>query len=200
MRAQGIELLVPGYPLRVVDADVAVLPPPGEPEYNVYTPLLREMGIPVVAERDPLRGLVLALKYPVRSVSRLLFGVDPGGECGVTTIGDGTVIYTFKSPCRSAGARILEVSRRIPHDKMNVYVGDGQGLGEAMHSLVAAGISYSIIEERGSTVEPSHGPLRGVLKDKDLLASLTIALRGAYAWAYYSKELPRADGLRGPQG
>ena len=171
--------------------DVAVLPPPGEPEHGYYEPLLRARGIPYVAERDPLAGLLLALHHPKRMLDSIVFGVDPGREeCGLTALGDGSLFYAEKTRCGEAPAAIEGVLGRIPHRGSKVYIGDGDVPRSLVEGLRERGISYVLVKERSTTSRPVLGPLAPVLRDKDLRASLTIALRGTHAAIPYVRGVP----------
>ncbi len=178
LRAQGVRLLIP-QPGSLPRGDVAVLPEKGSPEHRFYEPMLRRLGIPAVAHRDPLAGLALALSYPRRSLGRLTIGVDPGRKCGLVVIGGPYVVVARKVDCEGIGPAVRSLADRIPNSGVEVLVGDGEGMLRAVESLESEDIVYAIVPENGSTSNPSRGPLESVLRDKDLLASLTIALRGA---------------------
>ena len=98
LRAQGVRLLVP-QPGPLPRGDVAVLPERGSPEYRLYAPELKRIGVPAVAHGDPLAGLSLALSYPRPSLGRLTVGVDPGRECGLVVIGGPYVVVARKVGC-----------------------------------------------------------------------------------------------------
>ncbi len=177
LEAQGIKVIVP-RPGRLPRADLAVLPEPSSPEHRYYRPLLEEAGIPHVSHRDPLTGLALALAYPLASLGSLVAGIDPGRRCGLVVLGGTLVIHASKVLCESIGRELHSLLARIPHSQRMILLGDGEGVMEAAASLEQEGLSYRLVHEWGSTSSPARGPVEDVLKDKDLLAGLTIALRG----------------------
>ncbi len=179
MKAQGVELIIPG-PGSLPPADIALLPGPETPEYSYYVPRLREMGVPFIASIDPLTGLSRSLAYPRPNPETLIIGVDPGSTCGYVAVSDSNVLLGGKVECSLLGPKAIELAVRIPASNRMVFVGDGYGAATAVESLLEYGVEFTLVGERGSTSRPARGPLERVLKDKDLLASLTIALRGAY--------------------
>ncbi|MCE4626015.1 MAG: hypothetical protein F7C35_09175 [Desulfurococcales archaeon] len=180
LRVQGVTLIIPP-PGLLPKADIAVLPSKGTPEELYYRPLLESAGIPSVMDRDPLRALALALSHPwpPREVA---FGVDPGRSCAVVMIVDGRVLSAFKSDCDMLARSISDLLARIPYQYFNIYLGDGEGVPGAVNSLTDAGLPFTLVREAGSTSNPARTPLARVLHDKDLIAGLTIALRGVYGW------------------
>jgi len=178
LSAQGIVFSLP-RPGTLVDADVAVAPLPGTPEEAVYAPYLAEYPGPVIVEEDPLTAAALAIAYPRRGFSLLRVGVDPGSSCGVAAVADEYIIEASKVECGVLGEHVASLAARIPHAALRVYVGDGQGSGEAAASLEAAGIDYGMVDESWTTRRAPGGVAR-FIKDRDILASVAIALRGAY--------------------
>jgi hypothetical protein len=195
MLAQGLELIIPSG-MNIPDADLAVFPSLGSPEYRFYYPLVERKGIPSIVEEDPIRGITRSIVYPRHSFRTLIFGVDPGGMCGLVALGDGYLVHAGKYDCNMLGDHIEELGSRIPAEENLVYVGDGQGLDKAINSLTQHGVPFHVVPEVGSTSYHVKGPLEELLKDKDLLASLTIALRGRNQGVQNSYLFPGNSRLR----
>ena len=176
LEGQGILVLFPA-PGEPVDADVAVLPPPGSIEDHVYDYSVVRAGRLVRVE-----GFRRALFESIAGVrgrfSYVAAGVDPGRECGVSLLGDGVLLDATRLDCQGVGGYIKGLLDDVPHDWYTVFVGDGPGFGDAVESLEAEGLRYVVLEESYTT--------RGVLpvypwvRDKDILASIRIAYKGVY--------------------
>ena len=167
-------------PGTLIDADVAVAPLPGSPEEALYRESLDSFPGPVIVERNPYTALSRALAHPRPRFSRLIAGVDPGRECGLAVIGDGVVIGLVKVDCGRLADAIMGFQENYPAARTETYIGDGQGFPRAAASMELAGLSYTVVDERGTTRPPAYAGLFSLVKDRDLLAGLAIALKGAY--------------------
>jgi hypothetical protein len=105
-------------------------------------------------------------------------------------LGDGIIFFGEKINYYNINKKIRYLIRNIPGEKYYVFLGDGQGL-DALLSVLdnpindnQRGIQFGLVEERGSTKEPVRGPMLSYFRDKDLLAALTIAVRGGYSGLY----------------
>ncbi len=188
-KLQGIRISVPGAEkILLPDGGIAVLESRRSPEYLYYGEVLRRSGYPCIFERDPLRAVSLAITYPGSVLNRVVIGVDPGDSCGLVALGDGLVLFAEKINCMNIKDKIQYIVGSIPGKAYSIFVGDGQGLGGVLDALtsisLASNIRLGLVEEKGSTREPVRGPLASYLKDKDLLAGLTIAVRGGYSGLY----------------
>ncbi len=172
--AQGVHLFVP-LRLDVVEADVAVEPLPGTPEWLAYS--AAELRVAYrVSHPDPLAALALAVTAPRSGFSRLLLGVDPGRLCAASLVGDGILLRAAKMPCSELGGFAVEAYRRMPSEAFEAIVGSGPGFAEAVASLEAEGVPFRLADESWTTSRPAMwDPLR-VLGDRDLAAAATIAL------------------------
>jgi len=179
LEAQNILFVYPP-PDRLVDADIVVAPLPDSPEEPLYRPVLDEYRGPVVRDRDPHAALSRSLAYPKDMFTRLIIGVDPGRECGVAAIVDGIVIQLSKRPCPDLAPTVRELAALYPSTRVETYIGDGHGLAAATASMDELGLEYVIVDEYGTTRPPSYAGLFSLVRDKDLLAGLAIALKGAY--------------------
>jgi len=179
LEAQSILLVYPS-PERLVDADIVVAPLPGSPEEPLYRATLDEYKGPVVRERDPHAALSRSLSYPKDRFARLIIGVDPGRDCGVAAIVDGIVISLTRRPCTDLAPTVRELAGLYPSSRVETYIGDGYGLAAAAASMDEHGVEYVIVDEYGTTRPPSYAGLFSLVRDKDLLAGLAIALKGAY--------------------
>ena len=177
--AQGVRIHLP-RPGTLLDADVVVAPLPGSPEEAAYREAIEAYAGPVVEARDPLTAMSLALAFPRERFRRLVVGIDPGSaSCGVAALADRYLVEAARVPCGGLGPWVLGVSRRVPHWRLEVYLGDGPGSGGASESLAVHGIDYYYVDESGTTRRPPLH-LGGLVRDKDILAGAAIALRGAY--------------------
>ncbi len=170
---------MPG-PSTLIDADIVVAPLPGSPEAIAYRGVLEAFPGPTIVERDPLTALARALAYPRTGFSRLVFGIDPGRACGGIVVGDSYIVSYFREPCESVGGRVALLASRMPHSSLEVYLGNGPGSGTAASSLIESGIEPLIVDEDGTTRRPPISTLESLPRDRDILAALAIALRGAY--------------------
>jgi len=185
------------HPGALLDADVVVAPLQGSPEYVLYRESLEDYTGPVVAARDPYHALASALSHPKRGFTRLIIGVDPGRECGVAVIADGVVVRLEKTPCRSLAPTIIESLDRYPSARAETYIGDGYGFSRAVESMEEAGLAYVIVDESGTTRPSAYAGLFSRVKDRDLLAGLAIALKGAYGSGRLAPQVRGGDRLRG---
>ncbi|MCE4609753.1 MAG: hypothetical protein F7C36_05180 [Desulfurococcales archaeon] len=182
LEAQGIEIEIP-YPFTGLRGDIAVFRTPRDPEFYYYIKDLDEKGIPYIVELDPLRAISLSLIYPRSLFFKVVIGIDPGDRCGLVLLGDGVLLYSEKVQCNIIGERIRELSGLVEALEYRVYIGGGTGIDTALSSLENKGIKYRIVEEYKTTKDPSNGPITSLLKDKDLVAGYTIAVRGESLWA-----------------
>ncbi len=168
-------------PEELFDADVIVAPLEGTPEFKVYSNALESYKGGVIRERDPHKALMMALTYPRRGFRRVVFGIDPGKNCGLAGLGDRFIVHTSYIPCNNVGKEISELKNKIPGDYWEVYVGNGYGVYKAVASLLEAGISYKLVDEHGTTKKTSEKRFTGPVKNRDIISGLAIALRGAYS-------------------
>ena len=174
----GISLPFPG---ELIDAEVVVAPLRGTPEYHAYSWSLSQYRGGVIRERDPHRALMLALSYPKAYFERVIIGVDPGRECGLAGIADSLLVHARRVPCERLGEIVEELRYTIPWKRWEVYVGNGHGFAYAAASLSAHGIDYGVVEE-ASTSRPEAKPRMALgIRDRDIIAGVAIALRGAYS-------------------
>ena len=179
LEAQGILVVFPD-PTDELEVDVAVEPAPDSPERLAYSACKVRARHWVRGVRDARLALSLAIAAPKGVFDELLIGVDPGtGGCGVTAIADGIVVWAGRGPCESLGERILWLKSWIPSKEYSVYVGSGPGFSVAEDSLASMGISYVVVEEYGTTRHPILWHVLEKLRDRDLVASASIALLGA---------------------
>jgi len=174
---QGLALYIPGG-LGPVRADVVVEPLPGTPEWRAYS-TVEVMARYRVSHPDPLTALALAVAAPRRGFSRLLLGVDPGGTCAGSLVGDSLLLSVFRAPCASLGEKALDASKRIPAGRFEVIVGSGPGFEEAASSLARAGVPFRVADESWTTSRPSLWVPLQALGDRDIAAAATIALLAA---------------------
>ncbi len=187
LEVQGVSVNLPGI-YEYIDADVVVAPLEGSPEESAYADTLRKYPGPIISDSDSIRALALALAYPDDRFNRLVLGVDPGRRCGFSCIGDDMVVYVGKVDCRGIGFAVKSLLERIPADRHEVYVGDGSGLETAAASFDANSIPYRVTDERGtSKTLMATKRILDVVKDRDIIASIAIALRGAYGVRYINK-------------
>jgi len=181
LEPQGIFVTSPRGGRSWLGGDVYVAPLPGSPEEAYYREFLSELrasGARLVVERDPYRAIYSAVAHPHGYYSTVAVGIDPGGRCAASAVGDGLLLWTWSGPCSGVGAAVRRAASIMPHITFSVYLGDGPGFEEAELSLVGEGLGYSVVPEQDSTVRPvSLGVLKRLL-DKDVLASATIAFRG----------------------
>ncbi len=171
-----------------IDADVVVAPLEGSPEESAYVDTLRNYPGPIISDSDSIRALALALAYPDDRFNRLVLGVDPGRRCGFSCIGDDIVVYVGKVDCGSVGFTVKSLLERIPANRREVYVGDGSGFEAAAASFDVNSIPYRVTDERGtSKTLMVTKRILDVVKDRDIIASIAIALRGAYGARYINK-------------
>ena len=179
LEGQGVRILLP-RPESLIDADIVVSPLPGSPEEAAYRSILEAYNGPVVAARDPLTAMSLALAYPRERFRRLVVGIDPGPVgCGVAALADRYLVEAARVPCEGLGSWVRGISGRVPHWRLEVYLGDGPGSSGASESLSGSGLDYYYVDERGTTRRPPIS-LGRLVRDKDILAGAAIALRGAY--------------------
>lgn len=176
---QGVRVILPKRG-ELIDADIIVLPGENTPEKEYFREAIEGFKGPVISEENPFRALVYAITYPRRGFTRLVFGVDPGKQCGVAGIGDTLIIFASKVDCNMVGGLVGELIRSIPARRTEVYVGNGQGFLTAITSLGENNIHYIIVDETGTTGSTSPDRVNGIVKDRDIIAGITIALRGAY--------------------
>ncbi len=167
-------------PNELIDASVVVAPLRGTPEYMVFNNILREYNGGIIWERDPQRALMLALAYPRSRFSRVIFGIDPGKKCGVAGLGDDLLVYASKEPCEAVGSILTNLRLKVPSKNWEVYVGNGHGFLKAIESLENSKIDYVIVDESGTTRSSRRNLYARGVKDRDIIASMAIALRGAY--------------------
>lgn len=179
LETQGVKVILPHWG-DYIDADIVILPLEGSPEEKYYAGSLSRYRGPLVYDEDPLRALVYAITYPRRGFNRLVFGVDPGGMCGVASIGDSLVIHASKVDCSLVGPTVKALMESIPAERREVYAGNGHGLARAAASLARCGIAYGIVDETGTSRFKGRRGFNGVVRDRDIIAGIAIALRGAY--------------------
>ncbi len=182
---QGIRLAVPRDPGQPVYGEVCVIPPEGSPDYRWALEAASKSGCRgLVGDVDPERALYKALHYPGDGFMQAVIGVDPGRECAASAIADGVLVWMWRGRCASVGLSIKGFLDKASPSVLNIFLGSGPSFEEAEYSLALAGLSYTIVEEWGTTSMP-YDPPGGVytsMLDKDLLASLTIAYRGLVGW------------------
>jgi len=177
LRAQGYTLEVPSIGSRL-EGDLAVFTARASPEHKYYASRLPP-GTPSIFEKNPVAALARVIAYPDPELGVLRIGVDPGRRCGVTFVGDGVLFYWEKVECDSL-PDIAVLARRIPAGSVEVLLGDGEGLGEAIRGFEGLGFNVGIVEEHHTTSTPVSWSIARMLGDKDLAASLSIALRGGF--------------------
>ncbi len=179
LHKQGIRILLPP-PGELIDASIAIAPPPGSPERVLYEEALNDFDGIVISERDPVKALGLALAWPKSAFRRTIAGIDPGRRCGVTVVADDIIVQAYKHPCTSIGRRLATFMEQVPTQAFNIYLGDGPGFAEAAASLAASNLEFAVVDEWGTTKRSLRRGIASYIRDRDLLASLAIALRGAY--------------------
>lgn len=185
--AQGVVFLLPA-PGEPVVADVAVLPPEGSPEDLLYDySLVRASRY--VRRKGFRESLFHALAGPSGVFRSLIIGLDPGRECGASVIGDGLLIDASRVGCSSVGGYARGILDDAPYRLYSIYLGDGPGFEEAAASLAGAGLDFTVLEEGYTTRAPL--PRLGLVKDKDILASIRIAYKGVYGGDRVAREAPR---------
>ena len=172
---QGVSLFQPAG-LHEVVADVSVEPLPGTPEWLLYRGVPRRVSYRI-SERDPWRALALALSAPRGGFARVGVGVDPGSTCAVSIVADGLLLRAWKTPCGNVGWELAGLLARIPYSRLDIAVGSGPGMPEASLSLGEAGLEYRVADESWTTSRPALWSPLEALRDRDLRASATIALR-----------------------
>jgi hypothetical protein len=159
-----------------VVADVSVEPLPGTPEWLLYQGVPRRVSY-TVSERDPLKALAQALTVPRSGFVRVSVGIDPGATCAVAIVADGILLRAWKTPCRLVGWELAGLLARLPSSRLDIAVGSGPGMLEASLSLGEAGLDYIVADESWTTSRPALWSPLGSLRDRDIRASATIALR-----------------------
>lgn len=179
LEAQGvrIELPSPGSPIL---SRVVVAPRRGSPEYRAYREVLSSLrGAHIITYPRPLGALLRAIIAPRGSYATILVGVDPGRECAASAYGERYVVWLWKGRCSRVGRAIMGLLSEAPHDSALISLGSGPGFEEAEASLGEAGLGYVVVDELYTSSRPIESRVAGVVGDRDVLASLTIALRGA---------------------
>lgn len=179
LEIQGIRILLQRQE-EFIDADIIVLPKRNSPEEKFFERVVSSFNGPLISEEDPVKALVYAITYPRKGFKKLIFGIDPGKECGIASIGDTLIVFVSKVDCSMVGSTIRELVKSIPAKTSEVYVGNGHGFIDAIASLSQSGIEYFIVDETGTTGASSINHVSEIVKDRDIIAGITIALRGAY--------------------
>ncbi len=192
--AQGVVFLLPA-PGEPVIADVAVLPREGSPEGLLYDySVVRASRI--VRKPGFRESLFDALSGPRGFFRSLVIGLDPGRECGASVIGDGLLLDASRMPCGEVGGYARGILADAPYRVYSIYLGDGPGFEDAAASLSGEGLEYTVLEEGYTTRGPLPGG--GLVKDKDILASIRIAYKGVYGGDWVARRVPR--GYRSREG
>ncbi len=110
----------------------------------------------------------------------LRIGIDPGaGGCGYAAFGDSLLISVGRAPCDSIGYTVRGLVDRAPARDRVILVGDGPGLAVASLSLELESLEYRVVPEAGTSGgRPPYLP--GIVKDRDVIAAVRIALRPSY--------------------
>lgn len=172
---QGIRLFQP-HGLDAVVADVSVEPLPGTPEWLLYQGVPQRVSYKI-SERDPWRALARALTVPRSGFARVAVGIDPGSTCAVAIVADGILLRAWKAPCHTVGRELTGLLARLPSSRLDIAVGSGPGMPEASLSLGEAGLEYIVADESWTTSRPALWAPLERLRDRDIKASATIALR-----------------------
>ncbi len=184
MLGQGIEIVVPRDLGEPVEGEVLVAPPPSDPLYAAYRPLIESFEGRIVSDESPRRALFRALSRETGFFKDLVVGVDPGRLCAMAALGDGLVIWVWKGLCSSLGSEVERLMADAPYKSLRAFLGAGPGYLEALKALESLSLPVAIVEESGSTSSPYGVPggLSGVVRDEDVLAALTIAYKGLSDW------------------
>lgn len=153
--------------------EVAVMPMPGSPEYRLLADKVN--GRPKIFEENPLRALLLAIAYPLRSFSSLRVGIDPGRRsCGVAALADGLLFHASSIDCSEVGREASSIIKAVPSGSSSVFLGSGTGWEEAADALLEAGVEFKVVDEYGTSKGDLGLPLP--LKDKNMRAAVRLAL------------------------
>ncbi len=176
LRIQNIEIIMP-EPDEDINVDVAVMPGPDSIE-RLYEWKGVKARFYVRDVKDPWRALSEALVYPSDTFKILSIGVDPGPKAsGLSALADDILLWASKIPNEELADRILWLRSWIPFKLSKVYV--GKSFSENVRCVLdSADIKYILVDERGTTVTPSRWYVLEELKNRDIVASVTIALIG----------------------
>ena len=134
----------------------------------------------IVEDDDEQRALYRALSPPEGVFTLLRIGIDPGaGGCGYAAFGDSLLISVGRASCYSIGYTVRGFINRVPARDRVILVGDGPGLTAASLSLELESLDYNVVSEAGTSGgRPPYLP--GLVKDRDAIAAVRIALRPSY--------------------
>ncbi len=178
LAAQGVSIAL-SHPSTPVEADSVVIPPASDPEHRLVDERLYRASL-IVEDDDEQRALYRALSPPEGTFTLLRIGIDPGaGGCGYAAFGDSLLISVGRAPCDNIGHTVRGLVERAPAWDRVILVGDGPGLAMASLSLELESLDYRIVSEAGTSGgRPPYLPR--VVKDRDAIAAVRIALRPSY--------------------
>lgn len=180
LEAQGVILLTPSITseLRV---DVIVEPLKGEPEWLLYKSHSRIRAKYIIGANveNPYKALALSLIAPKPRYSMAAIGIDPGtSACGFSLIADDILLMAKKISCSKTLQMLDWIREWLPTNSIKIFLGKGPGLNYLRELLEASRIDYQIVDEDYTTSRPTYWHISRILRDKDLTASVTIALKG----------------------
>ena len=173
---QGIDVILPSLDKRL-SVDVAVLPKPDSPESRTRWQIYAKYIIDYV--NDPWQALSLAIVAPKKTFRTLSIGIDPGPSfLGLSAIADNVLLWISKLSLRELKKEITWLKNWIPSLITKIYVGGGEYSKNVTKELNDLKYDIKIINEDGTTSMPSNWCILEAIRDRDLMASITIALIG----------------------
>jgi hypothetical protein len=179
LEVQGIRIVIPNDLSSRMEADVVVMPKPGSPEEKAIKRDNLKTRYLIKGVEDPWLALSLAIASPLRRFNVLSIGIDPGPKVsGLSAIADSVLLWTSKITLDEVVPMILWLESWIPSIRRKVYIGRSQFSKELATALAEKGIPYILVDEEGTTKAPSRWYVLERLKDRETVASATIALLG----------------------
>ncbi len=160
-----------------LNVDVAVLPKPGSPESEIEWRIHAKYIIDNVS--NPWQAISLAITAPKKAFRTLSIGIDPGPTfLGLSAIADNILLWLSKLNIVELKKEIVWLKNWIPSSITRVYVGGGEYSGNVIEELNDLKYDVRIVNEDGTTSMPSNWRILETVRDRDLMASITIALIG----------------------
>ncbi|MEM4428842.1 MAG: hypothetical protein QXJ33_03250 [Acidilobaceae archaeon] len=128
-----------------------------------------------IRELDPWIALFKAIFHPV-GVQRLRIGIDPGSTCAIAIYADNILVWVEKTDCRSIPSKIRWIINVTQPKDYIINIGSGTGYDIVAESLLREGIAFTIVPEEGTSRRQHILKLRGIVRDKDIQAAMTLAL------------------------
>ncbi len=174
---QGIDIILPSLH-KSIYADVVVMPDVESPESKVRWPIRASYYIDGI--KDPWYALSLAILAPNKRFRTLNVGIDPGPEVlGLSAVADNVLLWISKLRLKDILHEISWLRSWIPSSFVRIYIGGGEFSEKVIRMVESDKYEVKVIDENGTTSMPSTWSITGTIKDRDIQASITIALIGA---------------------